>query len=99
LGARGHRIGTACCCALALAGAILCVGLNTAGALAATNISGTWDCCGGGGAAEQDFVITDSSGTLSGKGLLPGGTSFAVISGSVRTAAPSRRPRSRPEHR
>jgi hypothetical protein len=62
---------------------VLCVALAPTGAFAATNISGTWDCCGAGGAAEQDFVITDSSGSLSGKGLLPGGTSFAVISGSV----------------
>jgi hypothetical protein len=66
-----------------LALAVLCATFVPTGALAATNISGTWDCCGGGGAAEQDFVITDSSGSLSGKGLLPGGTSFAVISGSV----------------
>jgi hypothetical protein len=52
-------------------------------ALAAANITGTWDCCGAGGAAEQDFVITDSSGSLSGQGLQPGGRSFAVITGSV----------------
>jgi hypothetical protein len=73
-----------CALALILAGVTaLCAGLAPAGALAATNISGTWDCCGGGGAAEQDFVITDNSGALSGKGLLPGGRSFAVITGSV----------------
>ena len=63
--------------------AVLCVAFSASSALAATNITGTWDCCGDGGAAEQDFVITDSSGSLSGKGLLPGGTSFAVISGSI----------------
>jgi hypothetical protein len=73
-------------CALALtlaAVTALCAGLLPAGASAATNITGTWDCCGDGGAAEQDFVITDNSGSLSGKGLLPGGRSFAVITGSV----------------
>jgi hypothetical protein len=68
---------------LALALVALCVALAPAGALAGTNISGTWDCCGAGGAAEQDFAITDTSGSLSGKGLLPGGTSFAVITGSI----------------
>jgi hypothetical protein len=83
LEARGNRIGTVHRCALALALAVLCVAHTPTGALAATNISGTWDCCGAGGAAEQDFAITDSSGSLSGKGLLPEGTSFAVITGTV----------------
>jgi hypothetical protein len=83
LGAGGHRIGTVLRCALASALAALCVALAPTGALAATNITGTWDCCGAGGAAEQDFVITDSSGSLSGKGLQPDGASFAVITGSV----------------
>jgi hypothetical protein len=53
------------------------------GALASANISGTWNCCGEGGAAAQDFQITDSGGSLSGHGLEPGGSSFAVITGSV----------------
>lgn len=56
---------------------------SAAPASAAGGITGTWDCCGAGGAAEQDFVITDSGGSLSGKGVLPGGTTFAVISGSL----------------
>lgn len=86
LGTGGNLIGTVRRCALALtlvALASLCVALAPTGALAATNITGTWDCCGGGGAAEQDFVITDNSGSLSGKGLLPSGASFAVITGSI----------------
>jgi hypothetical protein len=68
---------------VAIALVALALGLAPTPALAATNITGTWDCCGAGGAAEQDFVITDSSGSLSGKGLQPDGASFAVITGSV----------------
>jgi hypothetical protein len=51
--------------------------------LAAVSISGTWSCCGAGGASAQTFVIRDSGGSLSGNGVLPSGASFAVITGSV----------------
>jgi hypothetical protein len=51
-------------------------------ARAAGGITGTWECCGEGGAAAQNFVITDNGGSLSGQGLQPGGASFAVISGT-----------------
>lgn len=60
-----------------------CMALAPAGALASVNITGTWDCCGEGGAGAQDFQITDSGGSLSGHGLEPGGSTFAVITGSV----------------
>lgn len=68
---------------LLVALAALVIGMSAAPAGAAGGISGTWDCCGGGGAAEQDFVITDNGGSLSGEGIEPGGTPFAVISGHV----------------
>src|SRR5271157_1630267 len=68
--------------ALALTVALLALSVPSA-AQAETNISGTWSCCGAGGAGAQNFVIADHGGSLSGKGLEPSGTSFAVITGSV----------------
>ncbi len=41
-------------------------------------LNGTWDCCGGGGAAAQVFVMNGNSGTAYG----PGGGAFATISDS-----------------
>lgn len=63
--------------------AALIIGMSAAPAGAAGGISGTWDCCGGGGAGAQDFIITDNGGSLSGEGVEPGGSPFAVISGHV----------------
>ncbi len=65
-----------------VAASLATLAIAVAPAGAAGGISGTWDCCGAGGAAAQDFVITDSGGALSGKAVLPEGRSFAVISGS-----------------
>lgn len=48
-------------------------------ASAASDLSGTWTCCGAGGAAAQIFEI--SSG-VSGVAKLPGGQVFATITGS-----------------
>ncbi len=62
--------------------ASLAFGVSTAAA-DSTNITGTWNCCGAGGAATQDFVITDSGGSLSGTGVAPSGGVFADITGSV----------------
>jgi hypothetical protein len=60
--------------AVALVGAplLVTVGLMAcvlpARAAGAPDISGTWRCCGAGGAAHQRWVITDSGGKLSGHG-------------------------------
>ena len=50
---------------------------------AGPDLTGTWECCGGGGAAAQSFVITSGKGSLAGTGRLPGGAVFATITGSV----------------
>lgn len=57
----------------------------TGGARAADapDLTGTWNCCGAGGAAAQNFVITSGRGALAGRGELPGGQVFSGISGSV----------------
>ncbi len=47
------------------------------------NITGTWSCCGAGGAGVQTFDITDDGGSLSGAGLTSGGSQFADITGSA----------------
>lgn len=51
-------------------------------AAAQSSVSGTWSCCGSGGAAAQNFVITENGGTLTGVAKLPSGTEFASISGT-----------------
>lgn len=55
----------------------------TANASAATDLTGTWQCCGAGGAAAQNFVITSGQGALAGRGELPSGQVFSSITGSV----------------
>lgn len=47
------------------------------------DLTGTWNCCGAGGAAGQVFIITSGSGSLAGRAQLPGGRIFAAITGSV----------------
>ncbi len=49
----------------------------------APDLAGTWQCCGAGGAAAQNFVITSGRGALTGSGELPGGQVFSAITGSV----------------
>ncbi len=63
--------------------ALILMAVAAAPAGAAGGITGTWHCCGAGGASEQNFVIVDSGGSLSGHGVEPDGSSFAVISGHV----------------
>ena len=58
--------------------------LSVSAAAAPTDVSGTWSCCGSGGAGVQTWVITESgSGALTGNGLTPSGSVFATITGSV----------------
>jgi hypothetical protein len=53
-------------------------------AQATTDISGTWDCCGAGGAGAQDFVITKGTGSLVGTGIDPSdGAQYAKITGEL----------------
>jgi hypothetical protein len=81
---RGRLLASLCCllAAAALANAA------AAGATTAPSAAGTWSCCGAGGAGEQTWTITESSGTLSGSG--PGigpihgsisGTSVTIVTG------------------
>ena len=47
-------------------------------------ISGTWGCCGSGGAGTQVWgIIESASGSVSGTGYTPEGAIFATITGSV----------------
>jgi len=62
--------------------ALLCA-VAVAHAGAATNLNGTWLCCGGGGAAAQNFAITEAKGALHGTAKLPSGKAFAKITGTV----------------
>lgn len=51
---------------------------------AQTSIVGTWECCGSGGAAAQNFIITsDAGGSLAGRAELPDGSVFADITGTI----------------
>ncbi len=71
--------------AIVLGGACLAavaVGLSVASAQGG-GITGTWTTSGNNGWGPQDFVITDSGGSLSGQGVVPGGSAFATLSGSV----------------
>ena len=56
--------------------------VGPAAAASPDDITGTWTCCGGGGAAPQNFVITSGSGSLAGTGVLPSGGVYASITGS-----------------
>ncbi len=84
-GGRASRF--ACLRRLGLLGVLVLTVLALAGAGAArptaADLTGTWHCCGGGGAAAQDFVITSGKGALAGQAVLPGGQVFAAITGSV----------------
>jgi hypothetical protein len=60
-----------------LAGAAQSRSATTAGA--AQGLTGTWICCGAGGAAAQVWVISGSGG----EGRLPGGDVFSSISASL----------------
>ncbi len=68
---------------------LICVGLAVLGsplvstaAAATPTVSGTWSCCGAGGASAQTFTITQSGSSLSGSASA-GGEPFSPISGSV----------------
>jgi hypothetical protein len=50
---------------------------------AQTDITGTWNCCGTGGAAPETLIFTSGSGSLGGTAKLPSGTVFATIGGSI----------------
>jgi hypothetical protein len=47
------------------------------------DITGTWNCCGTGGAAASILQITDSGGTISGDGTSPAGEVYTGLSGTV----------------
>jgi hypothetical protein len=66
--------------------AVACVALCAIAAAQArvtASLTGTWLCCGGGGAAAQDFVLTASKGSLHGTAKLPSGKAFAKITGTT----------------
>ena len=64
-----------------------CLGASVVGFSPASaqggGISGTWTTSGTGGWGPQSFVITDSGGTLSGQGVIPGGSAFATLGGTL----------------
>jgi hypothetical protein len=63
--------------------ALIGLGGSALAAAPSVDISGTWNCCGSGGAASQVWTISQSaSGSLSGSGSA-GGAVFATIRGSV----------------
>jgi hypothetical protein len=68
---------------LVIAAAFVAAGTGGASGASGGNLTGTWKCCGKGGAAIQSFVITDTGGKLHGHGVLPGGRVFAAITGRV----------------
>ena len=49
-------------------------------AAGARDLTGTWVCCGSGGAAAQNFILAS---TVGGRAELPGGQVFASITGSL----------------
>jgi hypothetical protein len=55
--------------------------LGPASATAAPTVTGTWSCCGAGGAAPQTWTITESGGSLSGTASAP--EPFSPISGKI----------------
>ena len=79
------RSATACALLLVFLAVLLpaSAGATDGSRTASPDLTGTWACCGGGGAAAQNFVITSGKGALAGKGVLPGGDVFAKITGSV----------------
>jgi hypothetical protein len=46
-------------------------------------ITGTWHCCGAGGAAAQNFFLSTGKTPLHGIAKLPSGKAFAKITGTV----------------
>ena len=69
-------------CLVCVLGLLIAVG-GAAGAVKSVDLTGTWTCCGAGGAGAQDFVITAGTGSISGIGKAPGGGEFATITGSL----------------
>jgi len=64
----GRRLVVTLVGAPVIAALALMAGVSPARAAGSPDITGTWRCCGAGGAAHQRFVITDTSGTLTGHG-------------------------------
>ena len=79
---RHYRGSVLPCLAAIVAIALVGPGAGVARPLA-TDITGTWRCCGAGGAAAQDFIITSGKGALAGRAQLPSGKVFASITGSA----------------
>jgi hypothetical protein len=69
-----------------VASAAVVATLGLASAAAAT-VSGTWSCCGEGGASQQTWTITESGGALSGSASSESGEAFSPISGKVSGAS------------
>jgi len=69
-------------CGLALA--LLAVLAAVAFAAPRASVSGTWSCCGAGGAAPKLWILHQSGGRITGVGELPSGRVFAAVTGTVR---------------
>ena len=72
-----------CILALAVALAATLGAASPASAAKTFDLTGTWNCCGAGGAAVQNWIITNGRGSIAGRGEIPGGRVFAALSGSV----------------
>jgi hypothetical protein len=61
--------------------------LGLASVAAASTATGTWSCCGSGGASPQTWTITESGGALSGSASFESGQAFSPITGKVSGAS------------
>jgi hypothetical protein len=68
---------------LTCAAAVMVATLGLTSAAAASTVTGTWSCCGEGGASQQTWTITESGGALSGSASSEYGGAFSPISGKV----------------
>lgn len=66
-----------------LALALLAVLAAVAIAAPRANVTGTWKCCGAGGAAPQVWILHQKGARITGIGELPSGRVFASITGTV----------------
>jgi hypothetical protein len=77
---RGRALSAGFAVLIALSGAlIMMAGVDAHGAGAA-DLTGHWQCCGAGGASEQDWLISGSGGS----GEIPGGGVFASIKATLK---------------
>jgi len=60
---------------------VVCLPASAGASVTVPTVTGTWSCCGSGGASTQTWTITESGGSLSGTASNP--EPFSPISGSI----------------